>query len=417
VEITMRYWPIPLILIASLSLPLLAEDWPQFRGPTGQGLSTSTNVPTEWSPTKNVTWKTEIPGHGWSSPVLSAGRLYLTTATGDAANISLRALCIAADTGKIEWNVEVFRPDPGAARAMHQKNSTASATPIITADRLYVHFGHLGTAALDLSGKILWRQTDIKYPPVHGNGGSPILLNNTLIFNCDGARDPFVIALDANTGQIKWKTPRNSPAKRTFAFSTPLAIEIDGATQVVSAASAFVAAYDPADGHEIWRALYDEGYSIVPRPAFAQGVLLVSSAFDSPVLYAIKPAGATGDATSHIAWKLRKGAPSTPSMLIVGDNVFCISDSGTAACADLHTGKVHWTHRLPGNYSASPVFADGHIFFQNEEGVAYVIKADKTFEQLSENDLAERSLASYAVTDGTFYIRTQSHLWKIEKGK
>src|SRR5437016_4326960 len=169
-----------LSLVISICAAACAEDWPEFRGPTGQGLSTATNVPVEWSATKNVTWKSEIPGHGWSSPVLAGDRIYLTTATGDAAALSLRALCLEAGSGKILWNVEVFRPDPAAARAMHQKNSPASATPIVSGDRLYVHFGHLGTAALDLTGTILWRQSEIKYPPVHGNGGSPILLKDML---------------------------------------------------------------------------------------------------------------------------------------------------------------------------------------------------------------------------------------------
>jgi outer membrane protein assembly factor BamB len=177
---------------------------------------------------------------------------------------------------------------------MHSKNSPASATPVVTADRLYVHFGHMGTAALDLSGKVLWRQTSVTYPPVHGNGGSPVLVGGLLVFNCDGAKDPFVAALDAGSGEVRWKTPRDTPAKSKFSFSTPLVIEVEGRAQLVSAASGFVGGYDPADGRELWRVRYGEGYSVVPRPVYSHGLLFVSSGFDSPVLYAIRPAGRRG---------------------------------------------------------------------------------------------------------------------------
>jgi outer membrane protein assembly factor BamB len=407
-------------------------EWPQFRGPTGEGTSTATGVPVEWNTTKNVAWKIDIAGQGWSSPVVSDGKIYLTSAIGvkprakkgappapsaDTTPVSLHALCIDAATGKTLWDTTVIQPDPAAAARMHGKNSAASSTAIVTNDRLYVHFGHLGTACLDLSGKVIWRQTDIQYPPVHGNGGSPILVNNTLIFTCDGGADPFVAALDAGTGAIKWKTPRNTRAKKPFSFSTPLEINVDGVTEAIIPGSGFVGGYDPATGHELWRVLYGEGYSVVPRPVFAHGLLFVSSGFDSPVVYAINPTGAKGDATAtNVAWSTRKGGPQTPSMLVVGDEVYFISDLGIATCADAKTGTVHWTHRLDGNFSASPVFAEGRIYFQTEGGVGYVIKAGKEFAQLSENDLAERSLASYAVVDRALFIRTQGHLWKIASG-
>ena len=245
--------------------PDKTAEWPQFRGPTGQGVSDAAGVPTEWGAGKNVAWKVTVPGRGWSSPVLAGGKVYLTTAAGDRGQVALYAVCLDAATGKVLWDTEVFRPDPNTARG-HQKNSPASATPFVTADRLYVHFGPMGTAALDLSGKILWRQTGIKYASVHGNGGSPVLVNDTLIFSCDGSRDPFLAALDAKTGEVKWKTPRNAPARNQFSFSTPLPIEVDGATQVVCPASGFVGGYDPATGKEIWRVRYGQGYSVVPRP-------------------------------------------------------------------------------------------------------------------------------------------------------
>jgi outer membrane protein assembly factor BamB len=406
-------------LLAFAGAALAGEsEWPQFRGPTGQGLSSAVNVPIEWNADSHIAWKVELPGRGWSSPVLSHGKLYLTAAVPDAAStdLTLHALCLDAKDGKILWDTEVFRPDPALTAAMHRKNSPASATPIVTADRLYVHFGHMGTAALDLSGKIIWTQNQLNYAPVHGNGGSPILLGDELIFSCDGQEDPFVAALDANTGEIRWKTPRNSNARKKFSFSTPLAITVGGATEVISPGPGFVGAYDPRDGRELWRVGYGEGYSVVPRPVYSHGLLFLSSGFDAPVLHAIRPAGASGDATAtNIAWIQRKGAPCTPSTIVVGDELYFVSDGGIATCADAVTGNIHWSERLGGDFSASPVAAEGRIYFQNEVGTGFVIKAGTTYQLLSKNELGERSLASYAVADGTLFIRTDGHLWKVTK--
>ena len=322
-------------------------------------------------------------------------------------------MCLDANSGETLWNKEVFHR-AAVPSIKHDKNSFASPTPIVTADRLYVHFGHLGTAALDLQGNILWTQNNLSFMSVHGNAGSPILLDGMLIFNCDGAKNPFIVALDVKNGQVKWKTPRNSPSRALFSFSTPLAIELNGATQIVSPASGIVAAYEPENGKEIWRVDYGLGYSVVPRPVYTNGLVLLSSGFDNPVIYAIDPKGANGDVTAtHVAWKERKAAPCTPSIVAVGDEAYWVSDSGIAACADIKIGKIHWSHRLGGNFSASPVAAEGRIYFQNENGVGFVVKAAKDFELISENDLQERSLASYCVTNGAIFIRTAEHLWRI----
>lgn len=403
------------LIVPALVRAAAPEDWPQFRGPTGQGISTATNLPVEWNTRKNIVWSVEIPGRGWSSPVISAGKVYLTTSIAKPRGpVSLYAVCLDGVTGKPLWDTQVFEPNSTLASQMHGKNSLASPTPIVTAERLYVHFGHMGTAALDLSGNVVWRQTGLKYEPVHGAGGSPALVGDLLVVDCDGARDPFIAALDARTGEIKWKTPRDSNARKTFSFSTPLPIEVDGQTQIISPASGFVGSYDPADGHELWRVDYGEGYSVVPRPVFAKGLVFVSSAFDFPVVYAIRPGGAHGDATrSNVVWTRPKGGPNTPSLLAVGDELYMVSDNGIASCLEARTGRVYWSHRLDGTFSASPVFADGRIYFQTEAGLGIVIKADKTFQVLAENDLGERSLASPAIADGAIYIRTEHHLWKI----
>lgn len=390
-----------------------AEDWPEFRGADGQGHSTERHLPVEWSGTKNIAWKQAIPGRSWSSPVLQNGRLYLTTAveSGGDAGLSLRALCLNAATGEVRWNTEIFARPAGR---IHSKNSHASPTPRIEGDRLYVHFGHQGTACLDLAGNILWRNAELKYSPVHGNGGSPILVDGLLIFSCDAASDPFVVALDKRTGKVRWKVNRVSDAAKKFSFSTPLLITVNGQKQVISPGSNVVCAYDPDTGREFWRVRYD-GYSVIPRPVYGHGLVYLSTGFDRPVVLAIRADGA-GDVTdTHVAWKAAKSAPNTPSLMLVGDELYMISDGGIASCLEAKTGRVHWQERVTGNYSASPLYAEGRIYLQNEEGLGVVIKAAKEFQILAQNPLNERTLASYAAGDGALFVRTEQNLYRIQQ--
>ena len=403
-----------LIFATFVSFSMRAADWPQFRGPNGQGHADVRDLPTEWSLAQNIVWREEIPGGGWSSPIIQRGRIYLTTAvqSSSGGTLSLRVLCLDTHTGKTLWNTQVFSTSPVQG---HQKNSHASPTPITDGDRIYAHFGPYGTAALGLNGQILWHNTSLKYSSVHGNGGSPILAGEALIFSCDGASNPFIVGLNKATGEVLWRTQRNAGAKRTFSFSTPLALTVNGRTQVISPTSGAVIAYDPKDGKEIWRVHYPEGYSVVPCPVAGHGLVYVSSAFDNPVLYAIRPDG-RGDVTkSHVAWSISKGAPKTCSPLLADDEIYFLSDAGIMTCANAKTGAIHWQERVGGNYSASPVFGDGKIFVQSEEGVGTALKAGKTFEVLARNDLKERSLASYAIDDGVIYIRTAKHLFRIQQ--
>jgi outer membrane protein assembly factor BamB len=395
-----------------------ADNWPEFRGPTGQGVVAAGKLPVEWSTTKNVVWKQPLAGKAWSSPIIQDGRIYLTTAVQEESNgkkeLSLRAISLDAANGKQLWEREVFRYDAAKAPRIHNKASHANPTPLADGERLYVHFGHHGTACLDLNGTVLWRNTELAYRPVHGNGGTPILVDNALIFSCDGGDKQFVVALDRKTGKPLWKTDRKTDVPKKFAFGTPLLIQVKDQKQVISPGAGFVAAYDPKNGKEIWKVRYGEGYSVVPRPVFGHGLVFVSSGFDSPSLLAIRPGG-QGDVTdTHVAWRLNKGAPLTPSPLLVGDELYLVSDQGIASCLDAETGKVHWQERVGGNYSASPLVADGKIYFQNEEGVGVVVKAGKKFEQLAKNPLGEPTFASYAVADGALFIRTEKNLYRIE---
>jgi outer membrane protein assembly factor BamB len=261
----------------------------------------------------------------------------------------------------------------------------------------------------------VWRQSSVTYHPQHGNGGSPLLTDGELVFSCDGTENPFVVALDNKTGEVRWKTDRNTKASRKFSFCTPTLIDVEGAKQVILPGSGFVGAYDPKDGREIWRVGYDEGFSVVPRPVYSNGLLFISSGFMRPVVYAIDPKGASGDVTdTHVVWKHEKGGPLTPSMLAVGEDLYFVSDNGVATSVEAKTGKQNWTKRLGGDFSASPVFAEGRVYFENEAGVTTVVKAAKEYEAVATNDLGERMLASPAVVDGAMILRTENNLWRIQ---
>lgn len=401
----------------ALALAAAGADWPEFRGPTGQGLAAGPLLPTEWGKHKHIAWKQAIPGKGWSSPIVCNGRVYLTTAVpggGNNADQSLRALCVDSRTGKLIWDVEVFRQDGKSAPGIHPKNSHASPTPITDGERLYVHFGHQGTACLELSGKVQWRNTELRYSPIHGNGGSPILAGDLLVFSCDGGADPFVAALEKATGKVRWKTPRSVDAARKFSFSTPLLIEVEGKQQIISPGSEEVCAYDPENGAEIWRVRH-EGYSVIPRPVYGHGLVFVCTGYNSPALLAIRPDG-RGDVTkTHVAWTTRKGVPHESSLLLVGDELLMVSDAGMASCLDARTGKVHWSERLEGTYSASPLAANSKVYFSNEAGLTTVFRAAKVFDVLARNDLSERTQASLAAAEGALFIRTETHLYRIQQ--
>jgi outer membrane protein assembly factor BamB len=394
------------------------ENWPEFRGPTGQGLATDEGLPTEWGPSKNVAWKQSIPGKGWSSPIVYGRRIYLTTsvpvAGSSSQDESLRALCLNAQDGRILWDKEVIRQDGGRAPAIHGKNSHASPTPLTDGKHLYVHFGHQGTACMDLDGKVVWRNTELPYEPVHGNGGSPILAGEALVFSADGGDSRFVVALSRKTGQVLWKTAREGEPDRKFSFSTALAITVNGRQQIVSPGSEVVNAYDARTGQEIWRVHYG-GYSVIPRPVYGHGLVFICTGYDTPTLMAIRPDG-QGDVTeSHVAWEIRKAVPHAPSPLLVGDELYLVSDNGVASCLDARTGRVYWQQRLGGNYSASPFHAGGKIYFQSEDGTGTVVKAAKEFERLARNPLGERTLASVAVANRALFIRTEKHLYRIQQ--
>jgi outer membrane protein assembly factor BamB len=273
-----------------------------------------------------------------------------------------------------------------------------------------VHFGAEGTAALTTSGEVVWK-TRFPYESQHGAGGSPVLHGDLLIFSCDGSDSAFVVALDKRTGKVRWRRDRRSPADQ--AYSTPLVIRVGERDEVVSVGAYRATAYEPESGKEIWRVGYENGFSNVPRPVYGHGLVYIATGFHQPSLIAVRPDG-SGDVTrTHVAWRLQRAAPLTPSPLLVGDEIYVVNDAGIASCLDARTGHVYWQQRLGGAYSASPVFAEGRIYFLAEEGVATVVAPGREFRKLATSTLEGSTLASMAVSARSFFIRTDTHIYRL----
>jgi outer membrane protein assembly factor BamB len=408
------FLPLPILLIAAMSL-LAADSWPKFRGPTADG-HFNRSLPSRWSATENVTWKVSVPGKGWSSPVIVDNQVFVTAAVpveGAGSDLSLRLLTYDVREGRAVNDVEVFRQNSNDSPSIHTKNSHASPTPVIDGPRIYLHFGHQGTACLERSGNEVWKSRRLTYEPVHGNGGSPIVVGDALIFSCDGGEASYVVGVDKLTGEHLWRRDRDTDATRTFSFSTPSAITSSGQHQVISPGSNTVDALNPATGDLIWRVRYD-GYSVIPKPIFGHGLVFVCSGYDRPNLLAIRPDG-HGDVTdTHIAWRTDRNVPHTASLLLVGDELYMVSDRGIASCLDAATGRLHWRERLPGGYSASPIYAGDKLYFLNEEGEATVIRRGTKYERVASNSVGERTLASFAAADDRLFIRGEEHLFCIK---
>jgi outer membrane protein assembly factor BamB len=401
---------VPLLFVSGLITLIAAptQDWPDFRGPDGQGHSAARGVALEWSESRNVTWKSAVPGSGWSTPVVSGDRVWLTSAV-DNRDISLRVLAYDTSSGREVVNVEVFRTR--GSGGLHPKNTRASPSPVVERDRVYVHFGAAGTAALTTNGDIVWK-AQFAYESQHGAGGSPVLYGDLLIFSCDGSDTAFVVALDKRTGKTRWKTSRRQPWDQ--AYTTPLVIRAGDRDQLVSVGAYRAVSYDPRSGKEIWRVGYGNGFSNVPRPVYGNGLVYITTGFFQPEILAVRADG-TGDVTkTHVQWSLRRAAPLTPSPMLVGSELYVVTDNGVASCIDALTGALIWQRRLNGNFSASPLFVDGRIYFLGEDGAATVIAPGREFKQLAVNRLDGSTLASMAVAGRSFYIRSATHLYRID---
>ena len=417
----MRFLIYNSFVLAFLSVLTSAQDWTKFRGPTGDGHVTVKSIPLKWSDTENVKWKVSVPGKGWSSPVISKGKIYLTSAVAegdnqDAADVSreLRVICYDSSNGKEIWDTKVFGQKP-LKRPIHHKNSHASPTPIIEGGKVYVHFGHMGSACLDLKGKILWKNNELKYDPIHGNGGTPIIVDNRFFYSADASTNPFVVALDKNTGNVLWKKLRSETAQsRKFSFSTPTLISMGGSSQIISPASGAVFSYDSKTGEELWSVDYG-GWSVIPKPGVYKNMIYVGTGYERAHILGIRvDEKSKGNVTeSHVEWEITKRAPNTPSFMVVDDLLYFISDGGIATCVEPLTGEIIWQERTAGPISASPVHFNGMIYFLDEQGKTTVIKAGRKFEIIAENKIKERTLASFGISEGAIYIRSEKSLFRI----
>ncbi len=392
------------------------DNWPQYRGPSGNGHSDSKGLPLTWSEKENVVWKTAIHDKGWASPVIWGKQIWMATAREDGKE--LFAVCVDRDSGKILHDVKVFDvPKPAFCIAF---NSYASPTPVIEEGRVYVHFGSAGTACLDTAtGKILWERRDLPCDHWRGPGSSPILVDDLLILTFDGYDQQYLAALDKKTGKTVWKKERetNYPPKTDGdlkkAYSTPQVFEIKGKRQLISPSSEVTVAYDPRTGNELWR-VHHGGMNGAARPVLGHGRLFLTSGHNGKLL-AVRPDG-SGDVTqSHVDWICNKGVPSRPSLLLIGDHVFMVSDKGILSCVDVKTGEVIGKGRLPGDFSSSPVYADGRMYFASQDGATFVVEANPEMKILASNKLDAGCMASPAVAGKAIFLRTKTHLYRLEK--
>ena len=415
------------ILLLMLSLPLMrgAENWPQFRGPDGTGHSDARGLPLRWSETRNVIWKTAIHDRGWSSPVIYGKQIWLTSANKDGRELFV--LCIDRDTGKIIRDWKLF--DVAQPQYVHPFNTPASPTPVIEEGRVYITFGSAGTACIDTKTfRVLWERRDIECNHFRGAGSSPILFRNLLLMHFDGSDRQFVMALDKTTGKTVWQTKRSidfqdldkngklpDDGDSRKAFSTPQVEQINGRWEMISLGAKAAYSYDPFTGKELWRVEERGQHSASTRPVIGHGMIFFPTGFATGQLFAVRTGGEGLITDTHVAWKVKRGVPNKPSILLVDDLIYMISDTGIAGCIDAKSGELVWQQRIGGEYSASPVYADGRLWFFSEDGKTTVLKPGRVFEQVAENRLDEGFLASPAIAGKAFYLRTRTHLYRIEE--
>jgi outer membrane protein assembly factor BamB len=405
-------------------------DWPEFRGPTGDGHATAagaTNlpgVPLHWSETSNVVWKTQIPHRGWSTPVVMGDQVWLTTATLDGHDFF--AIALDANSGNILFNTNIFHSDNPEPLG-NVVNCYATPSPVIEPGRVYVHFGSYGTACLDAkTAKVLWKRDDLPCRHYRGASSSPVLFENLLILTFDGADLQYHVALDKMTGQTAWKTNRSVawndedvPGKMARegdlrkAHSTPLIVNVAGQPQMLSVGAKAGYGYDPRSGHELWRVSYPD-WSTAPRPLYRDGLAYLVTGLVKAELWAVKPDGKGEVTDTHVAWKLKTHVCKTASPILVDDLLYMLSDESFVTCIEAGSGKVVWKERIGGSYAASPIYANGRLYFCDKEGTTTILKPGRTFEVLTTNKLADGFMASPAASGKALFLRTKTHLYRIE---
>lgn len=419
---------IPVLTLAAVGAvaqpPRAADNWPDFRGPAGDGHSHGRNIPLEWSETRNVRWKIPVAGRAWSSPVVWGKQVWLTTATPDGHEMSV--LCVDLPTGKVLLNRVLFRnaeleePGPG-----HDSNSFASPSPVIEEGRVYLHFGKYGTACLDTrTFRTLWERRDLLCTHSAGPGSSPVLYRDRLFLTFDGIDVQYVAALDTKTGRTLWKTPRsvdwaaqpppaNTDVQQRKAFSTPFLTLWQGKPLLISTGAKATCGYDADTGRELWKVTYT-GFSNAARPLAADGLAYLTTGYQRADLLAVR-LGGSGDVTeSHLAWKVSKNVPLNPSPLLHEGLLYLVNSGGIVTCLEAKSGEPVWQERLPGPFSASPTLIEGRIFLFNENGRAYILEPGRTFRKVAENALDDGMMASPAAVGSSLILRTKTHLYHIQ---
>jgi outer membrane protein assembly factor BamB len=393
-----------------------ADNWPQFRGPNGTGLSDAKGIPTHWSESENIRWKTAIHDKGWSSPVVWGNQVWVTTARADGKEFF--AIGLDRSSGKIVHDLKLFTEENPAF--CHAFNSYASPTPVIEEGRLYAHFGTHGTACIDTTtGKVIWERRDLHVDHFRGPGSSPILWKNLLILTFDGFDRQYLAALDKTTGKDAWLKDRGIKFPKEDGdlkkgYSTPSILEHNGKPQLVSSAAEATIAYDPASGDELWRVIHG-GMNEATVPLFGSGLIFLTNGHKTNLL-AVRQGG-SGDVTMNIAWRVTRGVPTRPSPLLVGDLLFMVSDAGVASCLEAKTGEVIWQERLGGAFSSSPICVGGNIYMADEDGKTHVVAAERAFKSVSVNKLDAGCMASPAIAGNSLFLRTKTHLYCIAQGQ
>ena len=385
-----------------------ARYWPRWRGPSGQGLVSGTGYPDTWSATENVLWRTPVPGSGNSSPIVWGDRIFLTTAYDGGQRMSV--IAYRRSDGVQLW--ETFSPDGSRGPRHHAKNGYASATAATDGERVYVSLGSRGLLALDMDGAILWHRELGSIGNYHGAAGSPLLYQDRLIIHQDQSRGAFIAAFDTSTGEEIWRTRRAA----NVGWSTPIAVRVGDHDEIIVNGQRRVKAYDPGTGVELW-SCDGTTFEVVPTPVVGYGMVFCASGRAGSTL-AIRPGG-EGDVTAtHLEWESPRGSPFVPSPILYRERIYMVNDMQSIATSlDVVTGERVWQGRLGvarrEGFSASPVALDGKLFFTNDEGETFVVRASDEFELMRVNTLGEPVLASPALVDGRWYIRTAGNLIAI----
>lgn len=415
------------ILCAIIQVTVQAQViWPEFRGPMGNGIAVdATNPPTQWSETKNVSWKTAIPHEGWSSPAILGNQIWMTTAT--PAGTDYYVVEVNATNGELMRFDHLFHavsPEPLG----NAVNRYASPSPVVEEGRVYVHFGSYGTACIDAeSGEVLWKREDFECRHYRGPGSSPIIFEDLLILSFDGVDQQYLVALNKDTGETVWRKERGTvfddlePDGTPFmdgdkrkSFTTPLIVEVEGEPLMISPASFSVYAYDPRTGEQIWNIPHNS-HTAQSRPVYNDGVVYVTTGYSPTELMAIRVAGKGDISDTNIQWRLAEGAlPATPSSLLVDGLLYLCTDRGIVSCLDSETGEEIWTERIGGNYVASPMYAAGYLYFTSTQGKTIVMKAGREAKVVGDNELDEGCLASTAMLGDALILRSKTHLYRIE---